>query len=72
MTGSAVFWILAKAREKNAHILGSVVIEEGGKYYNRLLWANPDGALLTYDKKHLFRMSRGARSLLSGKPSSHR
>lgn len=57
MAGSAVSWITAKAREKNAHILGSVIIRDRGNYYNRLVWAKPDGELLTYDKKHLFRMS---------------
>lgn len=56
MSGSAVSWILAKSRAKNADIMGSVIIEEDGKYYNRVLWARPDGALFTYDKKHLFRM----------------
>ena len=57
MSGSAVSWIVHKSRQKNAHILGSVIIEEGGKYFNRLLWAQPDGGLATYDKKHLFRMA---------------
>jgi len=57
MNGAAVSWITAKSRQKNAHILGSVIIEEGKRYFNRLLWAKPDGGLLTYDKKHLFRMA---------------
>lgn len=57
MKGSAVSWIIARAREKAAHILGSVIIEDEGRFYNRLLWAEPDGHLMTYDKKHLFRMT---------------
>lgn len=57
MSGSAVSWIIKKSRRKNVHILGSVIIEEDGKYFNRLLWAKPDGELATYDKKHLFRMA---------------
>lgn len=57
MNGSAVSWIIKKSRQKKAHILGSVIIEEGGKYFNRLIWAQPDGELATYDKKHLFRMA---------------
>jgi omega-amidase len=57
MNGSAVSWIAAKAKQKNAHILGSVIIEEDKKYFNRLLFAKPDGEILTYDKKHLFRMA---------------
>ncbi|MEE8398671.1 MAG: amidohydrolase [Desulfobacterales bacterium] len=55
--GSAVAWIKAKASEKNADITGSVIIEDRGRYYNRLFWAKPDGALCTYDKEHLFRLA---------------
>lgn len=57
MDGSAVTWIRSRSITKNADIMGSVIIEENGKYYNRLLWAKPDGTLTTYDKKHLFRMT---------------
>jgi omega-amidase len=57
MTGSAVSWIVAKARQKRAHILGSVIIEEDKIYFNRLIWATPAGEIMTYDKKHLFRMA---------------
>jgi predicted amidohydrolase len=57
MTGPAVSWLVAKARQKQAHILGSVIIKEDKKYFNRLVWVTPDGKILTYDKKHLFRMA---------------
>ena len=56
MTGTTVAWIKQKAIQKQAHVLGSAIIFHGGRYYNRLLWATPDGGLKTYDKKHLFRM----------------
>jgi len=57
MAGSAVSWLVGKARQKHAHILGSMIIDDGKKYFNRLVWAKPDGEILTYDKKHLFRMA---------------
>jgi len=57
MSGRAVSWLAAKAKEKKAHLLGSMTIAEDGKYFNRLVWAAPDGNILTYDKKHLFRMA---------------
>lgn len=56
MEGAAVSWIREKATEKQADIVGSAIIKEEGKYFNRVLWAKPDGKILTYDKKHLFRM----------------
>lgn len=57
MNGSAVSWMTQKSSQKNVHIMGSVILEEGGKYFNRLIWAKPDGEFLIYDKKHLFRMA---------------
>jgi predicted amidohydrolase len=56
MNGASVNWLRKKAQQKNIDLVGSIIIQEGGKYYNRLFWANPEGKLLTYDKKHLFRM----------------
>ena len=51
-------WLLQMASEKNAAITGSIIVQEKGEYFNRLLWAQPDGRILHYDKKHLFRMAR--------------
>jgi len=55
MTGKAVAWMRAKAVEKNAVITGSVMVADGGRYFNRLVWARPQGEPVTYDKRHLFR-----------------
>lgn len=57
MDGRTVQWIREKSRQKNVDIVGSAIIGEAGRYFNRLLWARPDGALFTYDKRHLFRMA---------------
>jgi omega-amidase len=57
MDGSAVRWIQKKSRDIHADIVGSIIINDQGKFYNRLVWAKPDGDLLTYDKRHLFRMA---------------
>jgi omega-amidase len=55
MTGKAVAWMRRKAVEKNAVITGSVMVADGGRFYNRLVWAPPHGDPATYDKRHLFR-----------------
>ncbi len=57
MGGRAVKSLMTWAREKEADIAGSVAIREGDRYYNRLLWVRPGGAVITYDKRHLFRMA---------------
>lgn len=55
--GKSVDWMQKKAKQKNAAIAGSVIIEENSKYFNRLVFTHPDGKLEHYDKRHLFRMS---------------
>jgi predicted amidohydrolase len=35
-------------------LTGSLIIEEAGKYFNRLLWVQPDGQMGIYDKRHRF------------------
>ncbi|MFT5997707.1 MAG: omega-amidase [Neolewinella sp.] len=57
MDGLGVQWLTEQAAERNAVITGSLVIEEAGKFYNRLIWMQPDGAYQTYDKRHLFAMA---------------
>lgn len=55
MDGKAVGWMRQKAKETKAVITGSLMVTEDQRYYNRLIWAQPDGGLTAYDKKHLFR-----------------
>lgn len=47
-------WMLALARDRRAAVAGSVAVEEGGRYFNRLYFVKPDGSYATYDKRHLF------------------
>ena len=44
------------ARLQDAAVLGSTAVEEGGRFFNRLVVALPDGKRLYYDKRHCFRM----------------
>ena len=57
LEGPTLGWMRDMARQLRADITGSVIIREEGAFYNRLLWATPDGTFRTYDKRHLFRMS---------------
>lgn len=57
MDGTTVNWMKTKAKEKNCAICGSVMIKEGDKNYNRFIWADENGNVFTYDKRHLFRMA---------------
>ncbi|MBD2724596.1 MULTISPECIES: amidohydrolase [Hymenobacter] len=57
MDGPTVAWMRAHAARLDAVLTGSVIIEEGGAYYNRLLWVRPDGRLSYYNKRHLFTLA---------------
>src|SRR5688572_12340796 len=43
MDGKTVNWLAEQAKKKQAVITGSLIIEENGKFYNRLIWMQPDG-----------------------------
>ncbi len=54
MDGLAVQWMKQKAKQKNAIIGGSLIIEEEGEYYNRFIWMLPNGQYGIYNKRHRF------------------
>jgi predicted amidohydrolase len=66
MEGSAVQWMRKQAAAKNAAITGSLIIQEDGKYYNRLIWMLPDGSYQYYDKRHLFSMAKEEETFTAG------
>lgn len=55
--GEAYTWMATHARQLQAVITGSLVVREGEKYFNRMVWMRPDGSYSHYDKRHLFRMA---------------
>jgi predicted amidohydrolase len=54
MNGPTVQWMRKISSEKKIIVTGSVIIEEAGKYFNRLIWMLPNGEYGIYDKRHLF------------------
>lgn len=66
MEGSAIQWMKKQAAAKHSAITGSLIIEEAGKYYNRLIWMLPDGTYQYYDKRHLFTMAKEEETFTAG------
>ena len=58
MDGPTIAWLRAQARAIDAAVCGSVQIRDTDGVYNRLCFATPDGELVTYDKRHLFRYAK--------------
>ena len=54
MDGPTMNWMKRMAASKKVILTGSLIIEESGNYYNRLVWMLPNGNKGYYDKRHLF------------------
>jgi len=57
MDGPSVRWMADMAKKAGTTLCGSLIIESGGRHYNRLVWMPPQGQATCYDKRHLFRMA---------------
>ncbi|MCL4113857.1 UNVERIFIED_CONTAM: hypothetical protein GTU68_043607 [Idotea baltica] len=66
MTGASVEWMNETAKMLRGDLLGSLIIEDGSQYFNRLIWMGPDGIRGTYDKRHLFTMAGEDRVYMAG------
>lgn len=66
MQGETVVWLQHLAKAKNCAITGSLVIEEEGNYYNRLVFVFPDGTIQHYDKRHLFSLAGENKAFTAG------
>jgi predicted amidohydrolase len=54
MGGETLAWMKELAASKKIILTGSVIMEEAGHYYNRLLWVLPNAIVGQYDKRHCF------------------
>lgn len=54
MEGETVSWMKRIAAARKIILTGSVIIEQEGQYYNRLIWMLPNGQYGYYDKRHRF------------------
>jgi predicted amidohydrolase len=54
--GPVIKWLKVMANRLNALVVGSIKCKENNQYFNRFVAVDPEGKMLSYDKKHLFRM----------------
>lgn len=67
MFGETIQFLKKRAQEKDCLIIGSLLVSENHDYYNRLIAVYPDGRMDTYDKRHLFRLSKEFENITQGK-----
>jgi predicted amidohydrolase len=54
MDGPTIGWMRSVAARKKIILTGSLIIQEDGNYFNRLIWMLPTGQYGCYDKRHRF------------------
>ena len=64
--GETFKWMQNVASQKKSAVTGSLIIEDTGKYYNRLYFVYPDGTFKTYDKRHTFTLARENETYTAG------
>lgn len=67
MDGISVTFMRTLAREKNAVVAGSLMIEHDGKLFNRFVVTDASAVLASYDKQHLFELSAEGENFTAGK-----
>jgi omega-amidase len=67
MDGPTVAWIVQQSAQLGAAVTGSAQLRTAEGVFNRLLFATPDGSLLHYDKRHLFRYANEHQRYAAGR-----
>ena len=58
MNGDTVTWMKKIAKKYNCSVVGTLMIIQNEKLYNRLVWIKTNLEILTYDKRHLFSIAK--------------
>ncbi len=66
MDGPTVTWMREMAKQYRKILTGSMIAEENGQHYNRLIWMLPNGQFYHYDKRHLFAYADEEKHYTSG------
>ena len=70
MSGESINWMKTIAHQKNAAIMGSLIIKEANQFYNRMIFVAPNGEIQTYDKLHLFNLGSEGKCFSPGKTTT--
>ena len=55
--GETYKWLLATSKSIDKAIIGSIIYTENDKYFNRLVFVEPNGTIHHYDKRHTFTLA---------------
>lgn len=66
MDGKTMSWMAQAAKRYECVVTGSLIIQEDGHFYNRMIWMLPSGECQQYDKRHLFGMGEEDQTYTAG------
>lgn len=66
MNGKTMHWMHKMSKQYDCVVTGSLIVKDDGKFYNRLIWMNPDGTYNFYDKRHLFTLADEQQTYTAG------
>lgn len=66
MHGPSMLFLREMAETRKAAVAATLLVMEEGEYVNRMVFYYPDGNFLTYDKRHLFRLSEEVKIFKGG------
>jgi len=67
MEDETIKWMQKMAEQTNAAVCGSIIIKENDNFYNRFIFAEPEGKISFYDKHHTFRIANEQLNYAHGK-----
>lgn len=65
-SGESIEWLKEHAIKVNSAICGSLMVKEKNLFYNRLYFVEPNGAIYTYNKRHLFSLANEHKHYAAG------
>ena len=66
MNGTTISWMKKIAKQKDTAIIGSLIIKENDKFYNRSVFVHPTEKVDIYDKRHSFSLAGEDKVYTSG------
>lgn len=66
MDGATIQWMKSISSKLECSTCGSLIIEEEGHFYNRLIWVSSEGMIWYYDKKYLFTLAKEDETYTAG------
>jgi len=64
--GESVDFLKNIAKKKNLIVCASLIIVENKKFYNSFVFVKPDGKIIKYNKRHLFKIGGEAKMFTYG------